>query len=134
MASPSKEARARYRERHREKLRAWNREYAARKRREAGMPELGSPESRANRSAARKASGAEHGNWKGDKAGYGAIHAWVALHKTRRGQCETCGDTRRTTFANVSGEYRRDTSDYAELCYSCHKLFDLERLGRRAAS
>ena len=127
------ERQRRYRDTHREKLREIGRAYAERKRREAGMPAMGTEESRANRSNARKATGSEHGNWKGDDVGYFALHTWLNRNKERTGACEWCHEERRTTFANLSGEYRRDVTDFAELCYPCHKVYDLERLGKRAA-
>lgn len=127
MAQSSLEVKRRYRERNREKIRAWNRDYAARKRREVGMPALGTLESTENRRRARKATGAEHGNWKGDEVGYGALHKWLERHKTRTGTCTRCGARPQprkryvaTEWANVSGEYRRDLDDYVELCSSCH--------------
>src|SRR5262245_49871131 len=59
--------------------------------------------------------------WKGDQAGYQAIHAWVWRHKPRIGKCEECGRKGYTQFANLSGELRRDVSDYRELCPPCHR-------------
>src|SRR5262245_29698370 len=117
----SLEAKRRYRERNREAIRAKGREYAARVRREAGMPALGTPESTENRRRARKATGTEHGNWKGDEVGYFGLHAWVYRHKTKTGRCSECGDRpeTRTDWANVSGEYRRDLDDFVELCVPC---------------
>lgn len=112
--------------------RARARAYAARKRREQGMPALGSAESKANRSAARKLKGEDHPNWKGDSVSYVALHAWVYRHKRRTGTCERCGtqphpfrDGRPATqWANLSGQYRRDLADYAELCLRCHNEQD----------
>lgn len=122
----------RYRERNREALRVKNREYADRKRREAGMPALGTPESTANRRNARKASGTDHGNWRGGDVGYFALHAWVERHKQRTGVCSECGTRpepkkrkNATEWANLSGEYHRDLNDYVELCCSCHRKRDM---------
>lgn len=102
------------------------------------------PETRAKLSANRL--GAKHplygkrgdqmGNWKGDKAGYDAIHRWLRNNKERTGECEFCAKTpppakdgrASTHFANISGEYRRDIDDYLELCVSCHKTFDHLRM------
>lgn len=79
-----------------------------------------------------KRSGRNHHLWKGDKAGYAALHRWLIRHKPRTGICEHCGDQRKpgrdgrpgTDFANISGEYRRDIDDYVELCKPCHRVFD----------
>lgn len=128
------ETQRRYRERNRDALREEGREYSRRKRRDSGIPALGTPESIANRRAARKATGPEHGNWKGDDAGYDALHKWVALHKDRAGVCSECGIRPRpkpsgfrqvaTEWANVNGEYRRDLDDWIELCIPCHRRRD----------
>jgi hypothetical protein len=119
-------------------IRAWNREYAARKRREAGVPAQGSAESTENRRNARKATGLEHGNWKGHEVGYFALHTWLNRNRAKTGVCESCGATpepkkRRvaTEWANVSGEYRRDVTDYLELCVSCHRKLDMTQEKRR---
>ena len=68
--------------------------------------------------------------WKGDEAGYTAMHAWVWRHKERTGRCEECGRERYTQFANLSGELRRDVNDYRELCVPCHRRLDLPSIMR----
>lgn len=117
-----------WKERNREKIRVWNREYAAHKRREAGMPALGTPESTENRRNARKLAGEEHPNWKGREVGYAALHRWVYRHKTKTGICSACGISGLTDWANLSGTYQRDLDDFIELCRSCHKRLDLRRI------
>jgi hypothetical protein len=81
---------------------------------------------RAKMSAAHR--GSRSSSWKGDAAGYGAIHSWLATYFTKTGTCEECGrsrpEIRRTEWANISGAYLRDRADYRELCTSCHKRFD----------
>ena len=64
--------------------------------------------------------------WKGDKAGYGAIHRWVRKWKGKADHCEMCGDTgdRRYEWANVDGKYRRVLEDYIPMCCSCHTKYD----------
>jgi len=51
-------------------------------------------------------------------------------------RCETCLlkdviDSKKRTFAwaNISGEYKQDRSDWKMMCYSCHKKYDIERIG-----
>jgi len=74
-----------------------------------------------------KAGEANH-QWAGDKAGYMAVHAWVRKHFPKTG-CQHCGATdRKTQWANISGEYRRDRDDWIELCVPCHKKYDLARV------
>jgi hypothetical protein len=63
--------------------------------------------------------------WKGDDAGYSAIHMWLRQHIEKSGVCQHCKKkTKKTEFANISGKYRRSISDYLELCHSCHTLYD----------
>lgn len=73
--------------------------------------------------------GKEHPNWKGDNAGYGAIHSWVANHKGRPKKCQICSRTSNETrihWSNIDHEYRRDLDDYIALCPICHKKHDLK--------
>lgn len=66
--------------------------------------------------------------WKGDKAGYVAIHLWVKKYFGRKEKCERCGkkppDVSRLELANISGQYRRVKSDWMTLCTSCHLKMD----------
>lgn len=68
--------------------------------------------------------------WKGDKAGYTAIHVWLVKHYTKE-VCAKCRKTKdevsRLEWSNISGEYKRDVSDYEVLCPSCHRKKDLKR-------
>ena len=63
-------------------------------------------------------------NWKGDKAGYAAIHIWVRKNKPMPNCCEDCKKETNLELANISGEYRRDIEDYKYLCPKCHFEFD----------
>jgi len=95
------------------------------------------PETRRRMSEAQigKRTGPAHPLWRGDNAGYGALHSWVARHRKKTGVCEDCGryfgtkGVRGTQWANISGEYRRDLADFRELCRWCHAAFDLGRRG-----
>jgi hypothetical protein len=82
------------------------------------------------------ARGERHALWRGDEVGYSSLHYWVRRHGKKTGICEECGEEKGKTgrgtcthWANISGEYRRDLSDYKELCRSCHILFDDARRG-----
>lgn len=68
----------------------------------------------------------KHPNWKGDDAGYQALHAWVRLRKGKPSVCEKCGttDAKKYEWANISHEYKRDVDDWIRLCTSCHRYFD----------
>ena len=70
--------------------------------------------------------------WKGDKVGYGALHDWVASVLGRPSKCEDCGteSAKRFDWANKSGRYLRDVSDWERLCRRCHMAKD----GRTAAA
>lgn len=81
-----------------------------------------SPEHRAKQSEALQCD--KHFNWKGDEVGYIALHQWLYANKERTGICDECGGEGKTEFANISGEYRRDVEDFAELCISCHRKLD----------
>lgn len=65
-------------------------------------------------------------NWKGQKAGYMAIHNWLRRYLGSPKRCENCGTTqaKRYDWANISGKYKRDFNDYVRLCVSCHLKMD----------
>lgn len=58
---------------------------------------------------------------------YGGIHSWMRRHFGTPSQCEHCGTSESPKFewANLSGEYRLDRSDWMRLCCSCHRKYDL---------
>lgn len=64
--------------------------------------------------------------FKGDAAGYTAIHTYLRKHFPKSGVCDECGDTsRRTEYALIKGrEYSRNREDYRELCKLCHNRYD----------
>ncbi len=66
--------------------------------------------------------GSDNPRWKGDAVGYGGIHSWMTKEFGRPSKCEDCGTEKATTYdwANVSGTYLRDRSDWIRLCRSCH--------------
>lgn len=65
-------------------------------------------------------------SWKGNEAGYSTKHAWIRKKLGTPKECENCGITDKHMYhwANISGEYKRDVSDWARLCVSCHSIFD----------
>jgi hypothetical protein len=71
--------------------------------------------------------------WKGEKAGYHAVHLWLTKHFIKSNACEICGTTNysRLEWANISGKYKRERSDYKVLCPKCHRLLDLGGKCRR---
>lgn len=71
-------------------------------------------------------------NWKGKYAGYGAKHSWIYRILGKPGTCEECGlnklTGRKINWANKSGKYLRDVSDWKRLCLKCHRKFDRHSL------
>lgn len=69
--------------------------------------------------------GATPGNYKGEKASYSAHHHWAKYHLGKASKCENCETVEgRFEWANLSGEYKRELSDWASLCILCHRLID----------
>lgn len=59
------------------------------------------------------------------KTNYYTIHKWVQKIKGSPSECEDCGRTDgRFEWANVSGQYKQDPSDWKRLCKKCHHKFD----------
>lgn len=85
------------------------------------------PEAHRLAAAAATPRGEMHPLWKGEDAGYIAIHIWVRRHKPKTGVCQQCDAKRYTEFGNVSGAYLRDLDDYIELCKPCHIALDRSR-------
>jgi hypothetical protein len=77
--------------------------------------------------------GEKHHNWKGEKAGYRAVHKWIQKRLGKPEKCEGCGKDRlkgkKIQWASISGKNLRLLFDWARLCASCHKKFDL--LGKK---
>lgn len=63
--------------------------------------------------------------WKGDEAGYTAIHTDIKKIFEKPKQCQECGkETNFLDLANISGKYKRDISDWEYLCRYCHMKKD----------
>lgn len=74
--------------------------------------------------------GKEHPNWKGDETGYNKKHDWIRKHWGRATKCINCKGKNSQTFewANLSRTYKRERSDWIQLCRSCHIKFDRRKL------
>jgi len=61
-------------------------------------------------------------NWKGNKISIGGMHARLKRYYGESKKCSNCGtlDAKRYDWANISGEYKNEYSDYERLCRSCH--------------
>lgn len=70
--------------------------------------------------------GEKNARWTGDKVGYGGLHDWVSVRLGQPRECENCGtlEAKKYEWANLSGEYKRDLTDWARLCTSCHRMID----------
>lgn len=64
-----------------------------------------------------------------DEKKYQEIHYWIRKNYGKATICEKDNSHKssRYEWANISGEYRRDISDYMQLCPACHKKMDSER-------
>ncbi len=67
--------------------------------------------------------GKKHRLWKGDKVGYIAIHAWIN-RTVKKEKCCECGSIENLDYANISGEYKRNISDWQVMCKKHHHIFD----------
>lgn len=63
-------------------------------------------------------------NWKGNKAGYKAIHLWVRAHLEKPKICPICKEREVREVANLDGKYSRDLNTWKWLCRSCHLRMD----------
>ena len=61
-------------------------------------------------------------NWKGNDVGYNALHTWINKCLGKASKCINDHVASRYFWANISGEYKRDLSDWHELCQSCNQL------------
>lgn len=81
-----------------------------------------------NTNAKGKVSGENNGMWKGDEVGYHALHTWLRREYGIPTICENCGVTHQECgtlqWANKSGEYKRERSDWMFLCVKCHRKHD----------
>ncbi len=76
-------------------------------------------------------------SWKGEKASYKAKHKWLYKNFGKASLCENkeqrlldfkCSETCKLyEWANKSGEYLRDRTDFFQLCISCHRKYDFSK-------
>lgn len=74
----------------------------------------------------RSNSGENSSHWKGDNVGYSALHKWVYKKLGKANICNYCESIENIDWANISREYKRDTSDWMQLCRKCHINYDKE--------
>ena len=70
-------------------------------------------------------NGPNNDSWKGDEAGYKALHYRVTNARGTPKLCEDCGTTtaKRYEWANMTKNYS-DILDYKRLCKDCHHAMD----------
>ena len=80
--------------------------------------------------------------WKGDNAGYVAIHIWLKNKLGKATRCENpnckypkkvkyrqpISKPKRFEWASISRKNLRDKNDYIQLCPSCHRTYDINKL------
>lgn len=77
----------------------------------------------------RDQTGTRNGCWRGDDAGYQALHLRVENARGKPARCERCqldDPTRRYNWANLTGRYH-DVDDYERMCCPCHTAYDTAR-------
>lgn len=64
--------------------------------------------------------------FKGTLAEYRAIHRWAEKTLGTPMACDNCDSDNmaRYEWANISGEYKQDKTDWLRLCISCHRKMD----------
>jgi endogenous inhibitor of DNA gyrase (YacG/DUF329 family) len=68
--------------------------------------------------------GKNNPKWTGDSVSYNALHTWINTHLPKPLKCECCNEDKKLDAANISGEYKREFSDWKWLCRSCHMKDD----------
>lgn len=63
-------------------------------------------------------------SWKGDNAGYSAIHIWVRKYLPKPELCIICNLVVPREVSNISGNYIRDLKDWQWVCHRCHMHYD----------
>lgn len=81
----------------------------------------------------KRQEGSRNHQWKGARVKYGALHEWIRKNFGQPSVCENCGKknltNRKIHWANRSGKYLRNRTDWIRLCVPCHS-----RLGKEQKS
>lgn len=66
--------------------------------------------------------------WKGDKAKYRALHAFIERHYGKPTTCEHCQTSnligRQIHWASKTQSHTRNREDWLRLCAKCHGIYD----------
>ena len=75
-----------------------------------------------------KSAGESHYRWAGDHIKYRGLHRWVEKVLGKPNMCEFCSKIkerpRQIQWANLTGDYKREITDWISLCIPCHKQYD----------
>lgn len=65
-------------------------------------------------------------SWKGENAGYDALHKWIVRESGKPQECWFCKDKskRKYEWASIGHEYKRDVSNWIRVCTPCHRKID----------
>ena len=72
------------------------------------------------KSVSQKLKEENNGQWKGNGVGYTALHNWIKRRLKKPELCEECHKKKSYDLTNISGEYKRDLTDWRWLCRACH--------------
>lgn len=74
----------------------------------------------------KQGTGPDNPGWKGGVAFYCTRHEMIYKLFGQPKKCEDCGSTEAKKFewANLSGEYKIERSDWRRLCTTCHHRLD----------
>ena len=85
-------------------------------------------------------SGKNHYLWDGEKGSYATKHIWISYHYGKANKCENRGKqflkfpctnmVNIFEWANKSHQYKREISDFMQLCKSCHFKYDMTDVWR----
>ena len=76
--------------------------------------------------------GDKNNNWKGNRVGYYGLHTWIFRQLGKASRCtdKNCKKkSKRYEWANKSGKYLRELTDWIELCKICHVKYDKDSWG-----
>lgn len=81
---------------------------------------------------AKQRTGSKNSRWAGNSVSYQTLHKRITRLLGQPETCENCETNELSGhhihWANISGEYRHDESDWARLCARCHRLIDFGTL------
>ncbi len=81
---------------------------------------------KARKAAKRNQTGEANDSWKGDLAGYKAMHLRMTKRFGQPKRCDQCGTTDKRkaySWASLTRKYH-DMNDYRRMCRSCHARYD----------